>query len=95
MTQLGFWTEAVAPVRQEVETDEVRNPVRSEMSRRAKSRAAVLARLQRGTAYNYQLVRCAGLRAVGRVPELRKEGWVIEAKRMNRGVWRYTLKGRK
>lgn len=73
--------------------------VRQEIGRRATSRDRVLAALlevgPRGL-LNTELCRpeIGGLRAVGRVDELRDE-WDIETVRVHRGLFRYVLHGRK
>lgn len=73
--------------------------MREEMARRNTSRDRVLAALleagPRGVT-NIDLCRqdVGGLRAVGRVDELREE-WDIETVRVRRGLYRYVLHGRK
>lgn len=73
--------------------------VRQEMARRATSRDRVLAALLEAGARgvtNIELCRpeIGGLRAVGRVDELR-DTWDIETIRVRRGLYRYVLHGRR
>lgn len=54
----------------------------------------VLDRLKKGPAFNYELAtpEVGGLRGVGRIPELRKQGYAIEKTHISGGTWRYELK---
>lgn len=73
--------------------------VRQEMDRRVTNRDRVLAALHAAGARgltNVELCQptIGGLRAVGRVDELR-EYWHIETIRVRRGLYRYVLHGRR
>lgn len=76
-----------------------RGHVATEIERLNAAALRVLAYLQRhGSATNVQLCQpeVGGLRAVGRVFELRKQGYQIEKAHVAGGVWNYTLiEGRK
>lgn len=73
------------------------NPVKVERARLNAAALRVLEYLKaHGSATNWQLCtpEVGGLRACGaRIPELRAEGWLIEAKRESGGTWRYVFKG--
>lgn len=74
------------------------SPVSTERRRLNAAAARVLAYLQAHEhATNVELCRPAvgGLRAIGRVHELRQDGWEIEKTHLLGGVWRYSLIGRK
>ncbi len=70
------------------------NPVKVERDRLNAAAARVLAYLQRhGDATNVELC-CpdvGGMRAVGRIHELRRDGHVISKEHLHGGVWRYRL----
>jgi len=72
-----------------------RHPVAVERQRLNAAAQRVLARLQQGPATNAQLVEVGGIRAVGRVFELKRDGWQIEKAHVSGGTWRYTLRGLK
>ena len=70
------------------------NPVKVERDRLNAAALRVLAYLQRhGEATNVDLCRpdVGGMRAVGRIHELRKQGHVITKEHVDGGVWRYRL----
>lgn len=70
------------------------NPVKVERDRLNAAAVRVLAYLQTHQwATNIELSRpeVGGLRAVGRIHELRQHGHVIEKKHVDGGVWRYRL----
>lgn len=97
MKQLGL----LAPVPDTATPNAVQakpNPVKAEHDRRNSNAQRILDRLKQGPALNWELCtpEIGGLRACGaRIPELRAEGWEIEATRLKGGTWRYTLKGMK
>ena len=66
-------------------------PTPAEGIRLAPARAAVLKRLQAGPATTMELVAVGGIRATGRVTELRQAGHRITAKATRPGRWVYTL----
>lgn len=69
------------------------NPVKRERQRLNAAARRVLARLREGPALNFELCTPAigGLRAIGRVDELRREGWDVRKEHVSGGTWRYTL----
>lgn len=79
----------------EVEPRRIVSPLVPELKRRESKKDRVLARLQRGPATNVELVKIGGIRATGRITELRAEGYVITAAFVKAGIWRYTLSGRR
>ena len=66
-----------------------------EDARRMNNKQRVLARLQEGPATTVQLMAVGGTRAPGRVHELRQDGWQIDVEDKKRGLFVYTLTGRK
>lgn len=88
MTQPTFWdAPRIAPPAP---------PVVAEKARLNAAALRVLARLKQGPATGPELCRpdCGGNRAIGgRLYELRKDGWHIEAEHVSKGTWRYHLKG--
>ena len=71
----------------------IANPVAKERARLNAAALRVLARLKAGPATNWQLVEVGGIRAVGRVHELREDGWQITKAHDTGGTWTYTLHG--
>jgi hypothetical protein len=71
-------------------------PHKAEQKRRSANTLRVLDRLKRGPATNAELIEIGGFNAVrSRIPELREDGWIVEAECVNKGLYRYTLKGMK
>lgn len=63
-----------------------------EHQRRAGAADRVLALLQEGPQTNLTLIRVCQ-RISGRIYELRRMGWLIDAEPIAPGVWQYTLRG--
>ena len=74
----------------------VAQPVKQEIDRLNAAARRVLARLQTGPATNVELStpECGGLRAVGRIDELR-EFYDIRKEHVSGGLWRYSYHGRR
>ena len=73
------------------------NPVARERARLNAAALRVLARLKEGPATNVELCHpsIGGMRAVGRIHELRCDGWGIDKSHLSGGTWLYTLLGLK
>ena len=71
------------------------SPVAVERKRLNAAALRVLARLKQGPATNAELVAVGGIRAVGRVWDCQRDGWLIEKAHVSGGTWRYTLIGMK
>ena len=66
-------------------------PVTQELSRRSRNAQRVLERLRIGPATTRELVDVGGLRAPGRVHELRQQGYEIAVDHKAGGLFVYTL----
>ena len=62
-----------------------------ERVRRENNETRVLERLRQGPATTMELVALAGVRATGRIWELRQKKYLIEAEHCGGGLWRYRL----
>ena len=69
------------------------NALATEQGRTASNRDRVLARLLAGPATNVELVQIGGMRAMGRVHELRQAGYAITVERVSGGLFRVVLHG--
>jgi len=67
------------------------SPIQRELRRRGKNEQRVLDRLRQGPATTLELVAVGGIRATGRVSDLRKAGFTINAEHVKDGLWRYRL----
>lgn len=66
----------------------------ADVARLSAANRELLRRLNVGPCTNIELAPTVGLRVSARVHDLRQAGYVIDAERGARGLWRYTLKGR-
>lgn len=64
----------------------------TETRRRENNKTRVLERLRLGPATTMQLVEIGGIRATGRISDLRREGYVIECDDRGKGLCVYSLK---
>ncbi len=92
MTQPSLWDVIGKPIGADpLSMGKGENPVAEEIVRRSRNKDRVLARLEQGPATNVELVAIGGMRAMGRVHELRQAGYRIITERVDGGLWRVTL----
>ncbi|MEM1271793.1 MAG: helix-turn-helix domain-containing protein, partial [Bacteroidota bacterium] len=74
-------------------TQQVLNFDAAEQNRRDCNKTRVLDRLRKGPATNVELAEAGGYRFGGRIHELRQEGFVIQKRRIDGGLFMYELVG--
>ena len=67
--------------------------VQAEQQRLERAEDRVLRALQAGPKTNVDLVAIGGIRATGRISDLRAQGHIIHADHVRGGLWRYTYRG--
>jgi hypothetical protein len=70
-----------------------RAEVQAEQQRLERAEDRVLRALQAGPKTNVELVQIGGIRATGRISDLRAKGHAIWADHVRGGIWRYTYRG--
>ena len=70
-----------------------RAEVQAEQQRLERAEDRVLRALQAGPKTNVDLVAIGGIRATGRISDLRAQGHIIHADHVRGGLWRYTYRG--
>ena len=70
-----------------------RAEVQAEQQRLERAEDRVLRALQAGPKTNVDLVQIGGIRATGRISDLRAQGHIIHADHVRGGLWRYVYRG--